>query len=252
MNKVIKKNNLPNSKLKSMTRTNKHGQPIGDEVPNWTTRPQPENVTLTGRTCLVEPLDPVKHTDELFHAYSQAEDGSDWTYLWVERFDELEPFRQYIEMIASKNDPKFYAVIDLKTRKAVGMYSLYRIDPMNGTIEVGFITFSPLLKQSVQSTEAQYLLMSYCFDTLGYRRYEWKCDSFHAKSRKAALRLGFKFEGVFRNAIVTKGRNRDTAWYSIIDSEWPAIKSAFETWLSPSNFDSKGKQINGLAQIRSS
>ncbi|XP_031630685.1 uncharacterized protein YIR042C-like [Contarinia nasturtii] len=235
-----------------MPRINKYGQPIGDEVSNWTTRSEPENVTLVGRTCQVEPLDDVKHTEDLFDAYLQAPDGSDWTYLFEERFDELEPFRKYIKTIAREKDPKFYAVIDLTTHKAVGMYSLMRIDPKNGVIEVGFITFSPLLKQTVQSTEAQYLLMAYCFDELGYRRYEWKCDSFHAKSRKAAIRLGFKYEGVFRNAIVTKGRNRDTAWFSIIDGEWPNIKSAFEAWLSPNNFDNQGKQLKNLAELRES
>lgn len=233
-----------------MPRTNEYGQVIGEAVPNWTTRPRPGDVTLTGRTCRLEPLDPVKHSNDLFEAYLVAPDDRDWTYMAEERFTELEPFQEYIERIAKGSDPKFFAVIDLATGKAVGFLSFLRIDPVNGSIEVGWITFSPLLKQTVQSTETQYLLMAYAFDELGYRRYEWKCDSLNVPSRKTAARLGFRFEGVFRNAVVYKGRNRDTAWFSIIDKEWPTIKAAFEAWLKPENFDSEGKQMKNLADFR--
>ncbi|XP_055306359.1 uncharacterized protein LOC129570686 [Sitodiplosis mosellana] len=233
-----------------MPRTNEYGQAIGEAVPGWTARPWPVDVTLNGRTCRLEPLDPIKHSNDLFEAYLLAPDGRDWTYMFEERFIELEPFRKYIERIAKGSDPKYYAVIDLTTDKAVGILSYLRIDPANGSIEVGWITFSPLLKQTVQSTETHYLLMAYAFDELGYRRYEWKCDSLNAPSRKAAARLGFRFEGIFRNAVVYKERNRDTAWFSIIDTEWPTIKAAFQAWLKPENFDNQGKQIKTFVEFR--
>lgn len=233
-----------------MPRTNEYGQPIGDAVLDWTTRPRPGDVTLTGRTCRLEALDVAKHTTDLFEAYLLAPDGRDWTYMAEERFTELEPFQKYIETIAKGLDPKFFAVIDLSTNKAVGILSYLRIDPSNGSIEVGWITFSPLLKQTIQSTETQYLMMAHAFDDLGYRRYEWKCDSLNAPSRKTAARLGFRFEGIFRQAVVYKGRNRDTAWFSIIDKDWPAMKAAFQKWLQPDNFDSQGKQIKSLAELR--
>lgn len=235
-----------------MPRVNEYGQPIGDAVLDWATRPQPGRVTLTGRTCRLEPLDPVKHVDDLFAAFSLAPDGRDWTYMAVERFDDIKTFREYIETIAQGTDPRFYAVIDLTNGKSVGMLSLCRIKPQHGVIEVGYVSFSPLLKQTVQSTEAQFLLMSYAFDELGYRRYEWKCDSLNAPSRKAALRLGFKFESIFRNAVVYKNHNRDTAWFAIIDKEWPALKTVFEEWLAPENFDGDGKQIKTLAAFQES
>ncbi|ONQ53145.1 GNAT family N-acetyltransferase, partial [Burkholderia cenocepacia] len=133
-----------------------------------------------------------------------------------------------------------YTVIDRATGRAVGTLALMRIDPANGVIEVGSVTFSPLLKRTPVSTEAQFLLMKYAFDTLGYRRYEWKCDDLNAPSRKAAARLGFRYEGTFRQAIVYRGRNRDTAWFSIIDGEWPDVRAAFEAWLAPENFDAEG------------
>lgn len=234
----------------NMPRTNEYGQPIGEALPDWTGRPRPGDVTLTGRTCRLEPLDQIKHTNDLYEAYLSAPDGRDWTYLDEDRFTEFQPFRRYIDRIEKGVDPKFYAVIDLKTNKAVGMLSYLRIDPPNGSIEVGWITFSPLLKQTIQSTETQYLLMAHAFDTLGYRRYEWKCDSLNAPSRKAALRLGFRFEGIFRNAQVYKGRNKELAWFSITDCEWPTIKATLQAWLKASNFDSHGKQIKTLAEIR--
>ena len=141
-------------------------------------------------------------------------------------------------------------VIDLKSGKAVGTLSLMRIDPNNGVIEVGNVMFSPLLQQTPISTEAQYLLMAYAFDQLGYRRYEWKCDALNAPSRTTADRLGFTFEGVFRQAVMYKGRSRDTAWFSIIDSEWPKVKAGFESWLAASNYTADGKQKQSLKALR--
>jgi len=165
-------------------------------------------------------------------------------------FDNAEDYRRYAEEAARSADPRHFAIIDRKTGKPVGTLALMRIDPKQGVIEVGHVMFSPLLQQTPMSTEAQFLLMAYVFDGLGYRRYEWKCDSLNAPSRRTAERLGFKFEGIFRQAIVYKGRNRDTAWYSIIDREWPQLKWAFQTWLSAQNFDEQGEQRKSLTDVR--
>lgn len=233
-------------------RINEYAQPVGSPLPGWTTRPAPSNVVLDGRYCRIEPLDPGRHADELYAAYRVAPDHRDWTYLSVGPFDDAEDYRRYAESAARKADPRHYAVIDLKTGKAVGTFSLMRQAPTHGVVEVGNVMFSPLLKQTPSSTEAQFLLMAYVFDDLAYRRYEWKCDSLNAPSRKAAERLGFTFEGIFRQAVVYKGRSRDTAWYSVVDHEWPVLKRMFEAWLSPENFDARGKQRRPLQDMRES
>jgi RimJ/RimL family protein N-acetyltransferase len=231
-------------------RLNEYGQPIGEPVSGWSPRAKPEAITLTGARCRLEPLDAARHADDLFTAWGNAPDHRDWTYLSVGPFEDVEDFRRYIEAAAQSTDPRHYAVIDLKTGRAVGSLSLMRQDPANGVIEVGHVTFSPLLKRTPVSTEAQFLLMTYVFDTLGYRRYEWKCDSCNAPSRTTAARLGFTFEGIFRQAIVYKGRSRDTAWYSIVDAEWPPLKRAFAAWLAEGNFDEAGQQRVGLSELR--
>ncbi|MFF7709412.1 GNAT family N-acetyltransferase [Pseudomonas sp. NPDC007930] len=233
-----------------MPRTNAFGQPIGEPLPGWAPRPAPSGVTLSGRTCRLEPLNAAAHAADLYAAYSAAADGRDWTYLFVGPFESLEQYRQYAETAEQSTDPRHFAIIDLASGKPVGTMSLMRIDPTHGVIEVGNVTFSPLLQQSALSTEAQYLLMAYVFDTLGYRRYEWKCDSHNAPSRKAAARLGFSFEGVFRRALVYKGRSRDTAWFSVIAEEWPGLKAGFQAWLAPENFDAEGRQVKGLVALR--
>ena len=230
--------------------TNEYGQPIGAPVPGWSPRPVPSAVTLEGTYCRIEPLDAQRHAQDLYEAYRAAPDGRDWTYLPVEPFAEIEDFRRHAEAAARSTDPRHYAVVDRKTGKAVGTLALMRIEPKSGVIEVGSVTFSPLLKRTPLSTEAQYLLMAYVFDELGYRRYEWKCDSLNAPSRKAAQRLGFQFEGIFRQAVVYKGRSRDTAWFSILDSEWPAQKQAFQAWLAADNFDEQGRQRHSLDALR--
>ena len=150
----------------------------------------------------------------------------------------------------TSTDPLFFAVVDGKTQRAVGYLTLMRTDPAFGVVEVGNINYSPLVQRTPAATEAQYLLMTLVFDTLGYRRFEWKCDRLNAPSRSAALRLGFTFEGIFRQALVYKNRSRDTAWFSIIDSEWPAVKAALETWLASDNFEPDGSQRRSLADIR--
>ena len=229
---------------------NQYQQPIGESLPEWTARPLPPGTAIEGRYCRLERLDPRRHAAALFEAYAQAPDGRDWTYLFVGPFADAASYREYAERISTGTDPMHYAVVDLKTESAVGTMALMRIDSAHGVIEVGSVTFSPLLKQTPISTEAQYRLMKHVFDDLGYRRYEWKCDSLNAPSRRAAERLGFRFEGIFLQAIVYKSRSRDTAWYSILDREWPALRAAFERWLAPENFDSHGRQRLSLAKIR--
>ncbi len=233
-----------------MTRTNDYAQPIGEPVIDWKPRERPARIAIDGAHCRIEPLDVEKHGADLFDAYGRVSDGSDWTYLFAEPFADFEAFTKYLTQAAASPDPLHYAVIDRASGKAVGTFALMRIEPAHGVIEVGSVTFSPLLKQTRISTEAQYLLMRYVFDDLAYRRYEWKCDSLNAPSRKTASRLGFTFEGIFHQAIVYKGRNRDTAWYSIVDHEWPRIKVAFERWLADDNFDAQGKQRASLAELR--
>ena len=233
------------------TRTNAYGQPIGEAMQGWTARQRPPNITLEGRYCRLEPLDASRHGDDLFAAYAIAPDGRAWTYLGPEPFTARGDFDAYLERNAASADPLHFTVVDAGTQRAVGTLSLMRMDTANGVIEVGHVIFSPLLQRSRASTEAQYLLMKLVFETLGYRRYEWKCDSLNAPSRSAAARLGFSFEGVFRQLLVYKNRTRDTAWFSIIDSEWPLLKKAFDSWLSPDNFDAQGAQILALTDIRS-
>lgn len=233
-----------------MTRTNEHHQEIGDAVNDWTPRERPARIAIEGKHCRLEPLDVDRHGADLFDAYGRAADGRDWTYLFAGPFTDGDAFRDYLTKAAASTDPLHYSVIDLSSGRAVGTLALMRIEPVHGVIEVGSVTFSPLLKQTRISTEAQYLLMGYAFDDLGYRRYEWKCDSLNAPSRKTALRLGFEFEGIFRQAIVYRGRNRDTAWYAIIDRDWPRVRRGFERWLADDNFDADGKQRASLAQLR--
>lgn len=219
-------------------------------MPDWTPRQPPQRLSIEGRYCRLEPLDARRHTADLHDSYIQASDGRDWTYMFAGPFADLESYRAYVEKATAGADPMHYAVMDLKTGRAVGTLALMRIDPAMGSVEVGHVMFSPLLKRTPISTEAQYLLMKYAFDGLGYRRYEWKCDSLNEPSRRAADRLGFQFEGIFRQAVVYKGRNRDTAWYAIIDKDWPVVKVAFEAWLAPENFDAEGRQRLSLTELR--
>jgi RimJ/RimL family protein N-acetyltransferase len=205
---------------------------------------------MTGRFCRVEPLDPERHAAELFAANRLDRDGRNWTYSAAGPFDRLDAYRAWIDKTCLGQDPLFHAIIDAARGSAVGVAAYLRIEPAVGVIEVGHINYSPLLQQKPAATEAMYLMMRRAFDELGYRRYEWKCDSLNAPSRAAALRLGFRFEGVFRQATVYKERNRDTAWFSIIDSDWPALKQAFERWLDPDNFDAEGRQRRRLSEVR--
>ena len=234
-----------------MTRQNEYGQPIGDGVPGWTPRPLPPHASIEGRYCRLEPIDAGRHGSDLFAAHAAAPDGRAWTYLFQEPFTHAEAFRAHLEQQQTSRDPLFFAVVSTATGRAVGSLALMRMDPTHGVIEVGHINHSPLVQRTPAATEALYLLMTLVFDTLGYRRFEWKCDSLNAPSRRAAQRLGFTFEGIFRQAVVYKGRSRDTAWFSIIDPEWPAVRAALVAWLSPDNFASDGTQRMSVADIRS-
>jgi RimJ/RimL family protein N-acetyltransferase len=228
------------------------GQPIGFPVPNWTPRPRPPRTLLPGRYCRVEPLDPGRHAGDLFAANQDDAGGRMWTYLSVGPFLDEAAYRAWLDQVAGENDPLFHVIVDAESGQAVGLAAYLRIDPANGAIEVGHLQFSPRLQRTPAASEAMFLMMRRAFDELGYRRYEWKCDSLNAPSRAAAERYGFRFEGVFRQAVVYKGRNRDTAWFSIVDAEWPAVRAAFERWLDPANFDAVGRQRRRLSDLRAS
>jgi len=232
-----------------MTHTNDLGQPIGFPLPDWKPCNPPPRTPMQGRTCRLEPLDADKHAADLHAANMTDTEGRIWTYMGYGPFETEDAYRAWVEKDAMGDDPLFHAIIDLETGKPVGVASYLRIEPKIGSIEVGHINYSPLLQRTVAATEAMYLMMARVFDELGYRRYEWKCDNANAKSRAAAARLGFTFEGVFRQCTIYKGRNRDTAWFSIIDTEWPALKEAFEIWLDPANFDGGGKQKRALSDL---
>ena len=222
--------------------------PIGDVVPNWETPPRPPRTPMEGQYCRVEPIDPGRHAADLHAANLTDTEGRIWAYLPYGPFSALEDYRAWMEGTCLSDDPMFHTVIDLATEKAVGVASYLRIDPANGSIEVGHINYSPLLQRTPAATEAMYLMMKRAFD-LGYRRYEWKCHGLNEKSRTAAMRLGLSYEGVFRQATVVKGRNRDTAWYATIDKEWPQLNAAFKAWLDPGNFSPDGAQKQSLSDL---
>ncbi|MGI9475404.1 MAG: GNAT family N-acetyltransferase, partial [Hyphomicrobiaceae bacterium] len=229
-----------------MTRTNELGQPIGDALPDgWQPPPVPPRSALDGPRLRVEPIDPAKHAADLFAANQLDQTGEGWTYLAYGPFDSLADYRAWMERDCMGDDPMFWAYVDRTTEKAVGLGSYLRIVPKDGVIEVGHIRFSPKLQRTALATEAMYLKMKNVFD-LGYRRYEWKCDALNAPSRRAALRYGFRFEGIFRQATHYRGRNRDTAWFSIIDSDWPGVRAAHEAWLDTANFDDRSRQRRPL------
>lgn len=227
---------------------NSLGQPIGFSLPSWTPPPHPPREPIQGRLCRLEPLDPDRHAEALFAANAADEDGRSWTYLAYGPFPTLASYREWMRSSCLGDDPLFFAIIDLADGQPVGVASYLRIAPASGSIEVGHIHYSPRLQRRPAATEAMFLLMQRAFE-LGYRRYEWKCDALNAPSRAAAQRLGLSFEGLFRQATVYKNRNRDTAWYAAIDSEWPALREAFQAWLAPCNFDANGQQRTRLTDL---
>ncbi len=202
-----------------------------------------------GRAARVEPLDPARHEADLFAAYAEDTEGKVWTYMVWGPFADRRTLRGWLDERVVVDDPLMFAIVDKTTGKASGVATFMRVDPNAGVIEVGGIAFAPRLQKSIVATEAMYLMMRRAFDELGYRRYEWKCDALNHPSRDAAKRFGFRYEGTFRQATIYKGRNRDTAWFSITDGEWPQVKAAMETWLDPNNFDAQGWQHKSLSQL---
>jgi len=215
-------------------------------VPNWTPPPVPAAEVLTGQYARLEQLSAEAHAALLYRAFN----GQDrvWDYMPYGPFSSASQYHRWVRDHEGRADPFFYAIRNLETGGWEGVASYLRVSPEAGSIEVGHINFSPALQKTRAATEAMYLMMRWAFET-GYRRYEWKCDALNNGSRRAAQRFGFSYEGVFRQAAVVKGRNRDTAWFAAIDAEWPALREAFEAWLSPANFDSTGQQIERLGDL---
>lgn len=230
--------------LKSVLDSNR--LPVGTTLEDWQPRIHPPRTTMAGKYCRLEAFSPEHHAEELFKAYALDTEGRNWAYLSSGPFASLEEFKQWCENICTGDDPLFFTVIDKGSDKPTGVASYLRVDTAIGNIEVGHIHFSPLLQGTRMATEAMYLMMCRVFDELGYRRYEWKCNALNAPSCKAAERFGFQFEGIFRQATISKNRNRDTAWFAMLDEDWPRIKPGFERWLADDNFDATGLQIRSL------
>jgi RimJ/RimL family protein N-acetyltransferase len=223
-------------------------QPLGALVDARPAR-RPERVTLRGSSVTLVPLDADEHADALYRGANGGEKDRAWTYLPYGPYGDPAVFKASIAAKAESTEAIYFAIIDNSTGEAVGHQAFHRIEPTHRVIEVGHILYTPSMQRTIGATEAQYLFAAYVFDTLGYRRYEWRCDDLNAASKRAAARFGFTFEGVFRQHMIIKGRNRDTAWFSMLDSEWPARRAAFERWLDPTNFDSAGCQKMPLASL---
>lgn len=228
---------------------NNLGQPIGFAVEDWQACASPPRSIIEGQRCRIEPYVPEQHNQALYDAFVKDENQANWTYLPYGPFNNFEDFDAWARSTCQDDDPLFHTIIDKNSEKPVGIAGYLRITPVQGVIEVGHIHFSPLLQRTTLATEAMFLMMKRVFDELGYRRYEWKCDALNAPSCRAAKRLGFTYEGTFRQAIMYKSRNRDTAWYAVIDKDWPAIKAGYAQWLDPSNFDENAQQKHSLGHF---
>ena len=227
---------------------NEYGQMIGESVVGHTSGKLPAIDFLEGRYARIEALSVEKHAEDLLAVYGPDTPREMWTYLFQEPVGDMKELFNLLNQMLARKDRFFYAILDRETGKTLGTFSLMRIDQNNRVIEVGTVIFSPELRGTRIGTEAQYLLARYVFEELNYRRYEWKCDALNLPSRRAAERLGFVYEGTFRQAVIYKGRTRDTDWLSIIDKDWPKVKARFEAWLRPENFDKNGHQIKSLRQ----
>jgi RimJ/RimL family protein N-acetyltransferase len=223
---------------------------MNDDLKNWQPRPRPERKAMDGNFVRLEPLNAARHGDQLFEASTVADAGQRFRYLGEYPPESREAFQAWLEKAEASADPLYFAVIDRASGKVAGRQTFLRMDPANGVAEIGHIYWGPLISRKPAATEAQFLFMQHVFDELGYRRWEWKCNNANEPSKKAAHRFGFTPEGVFRQAMVIKGENRDTAWFSIIDKEWPALKQAYMEWLAPANFDAEGNQKRRLEEIR--
>ena len=228
---------------------NELGQPIGDALPNFKPGDLPKMERLEGRYVIVECLSKDKHGADLYEVYGPDSPADMWTYLFQNPVQSQEEWSALLDQMLTAQDRFYYAIVDKESGKALGTFALMRINRGSRVIEVGSVTYSPQLKRTKLATEAQYLLARYVFEELEYRRYEWKCDALNQPSRYAAERLGFIYEGTFRQAVVYKGRNRDTDWLAMIDKDWPAVKIRLEKWLSPDNFDENGQQIKALSDF---
>ena len=225
------------------------GLPIGPIVATTGPAARPERRVLEGRFCRLEPLDPVRHGDDLYRASTPPDAASRFLYLFEEPPVSRAAFQSWLEQVALSIDPLFFVVIDKRTGRVEGRQTLMRIDPAHRVIEIGSIYWGPAIARTAVTTEANFLFAKYAFDTLGYQRYEWKCHALNAPSRSSAERFGFTYEGHFRRAVIIKGRTRDTSWYSMISDEWPRLKAAYETWLQPENFDADGQQKTALRTL---
>ena len=234
---------MPNSNAR-----NALGMPIGEPVENWSPPPMPPRRAMRGGYCIVEPLSVEKHSADLFRANQLDRENRIWVYLPYGPFDTLDDYQRWMTATCLGGDPMFFAILDRQTNQAAGVASYLRINPEAGSIEVGHINYSPAMQSTAMATEAMYLMMKNAF-ALGYRRYEWKCNALNQRSRTAATRLGFTFEGIFRQMLIVKNRNRDSAWYSILDKEWSAVEPAFQAWLAADNFDETGRQRQSLSTL---
>jgi len=223
---------------------------MGEDLKNWQPRPRPERTTIEGRYVVLEPLSAARHGDGLYAASTVADAGERFRWLFEYPPESRAAFQPWLEKVEASPDPLFFAVIDKASGTIAGRQTIMRIEPAFGVAEIGNIYWGPTVSRTPASTEAHFLFARYIFDELGYRRWEWKCNNRNEPSKRAAERFGFSFEGVFRQHLVVKGENRDTAWYSIIDKEWPALRQAYEAWLDPANFDADGKQKRRLEDFR--
>jgi RimJ/RimL family protein N-acetyltransferase len=226
--------------------------PLGTPL-EWTPAEAPRRAVLRGSHVLLRPLDAAADSEPLY-AVSHPPEGdlAIWTYLFDGPYESAEQLGQLLAQVEKADDPLFFTLVCFPEERPLGMASYLRIEPEHGSIEIGNIWFGKPLQRTTAATEAIYLLVRHAFDELGYRRLEWKCNALNAPSRRAAERFGFTFEGVFRKHLVVKGRNRDTAWYSIVDDEWPAVRAGFDAWLSPDNFGEDGTQKRSLTDLRAS
>ena len=220
-----------------------------DDLRHWKPRPRPARVNHEGRYCRLEPLDPSRHGTQLFEASMAPGAEERFRYLFDTPQDRG-PFDEWLKRVSVSEDPLYYAVIDRASEHCEGRQTYMRITPEHGVIEIGSILWGPAIARTRVATEALFLFARHAFDDLGYRRFEWKCDALNGPSRRAALRFGFAFEGIFRQHMIVKGQNRDTAWFAMTDGDWPAIRKAYERWLAPENFDQRGQQKDRIEDLR--
>lgn len=223
---------------------------MASDLENWTPRERPAKAPMEGRYVRLEPLDVARHGDGLYEASATPDGDQRFRWLYELPPENRETFQPWLEKAATSQDPLYFTVIDRASGRIAGRQTFMRIDTTNGVVEIGNILWNDPVARRPAATEALFLFARHAFDDLGYRRFEWKCNNENEPSKRAALRFGFSFEGVFRNHLIVKGRNRDTAWFAMIDEDWPTIRRAFEEWLDPANFDSEGRQKRRLEEIR--